>query len=72
MKVLAINGSSRKDGNTADMLNLVLGELEKRDTKRNTSSWQAIPSTLAKPVSLVPERRTACSAMIFSKNFTGK
>ena len=29
MKVLAINGSSRKDGNTADMLNLVLGELEK-------------------------------------------
>ena len=29
IKVLAINGSSRKDGNTADMLNLVLGELEK-------------------------------------------
>lgn len=29
MKVLAINGSSRKDGNTADMLNLVLSELEK-------------------------------------------
>lgn len=29
MKVLAINGSSRKDGNTADMLNLVLAELEK-------------------------------------------
>lgn len=28
-KVLAINGSSRKDGNTADMLNQVLGELEK-------------------------------------------
>ncbi|MCQ2214147.1 MAG: flavodoxin family protein [Bacteroidaceae bacterium] len=29
MKVLAINGSSRKDGNTADMLNLVLNELKK-------------------------------------------
>lgn len=29
VKVLAINGSSRKDGNTADMLNLVLAELEK-------------------------------------------
>lgn len=29
MKVLAINGSSRKDGNTADMLNVVLGELKK-------------------------------------------
>lgn len=29
MKVLAINGSSRKNGNTADMLNLVLAELEK-------------------------------------------
>ena len=29
MKALAINGSARHDGNTADMLNLVLGELEK-------------------------------------------
>lgn len=29
MKVLAINGSSRNGGNTADMLNLVLAELEK-------------------------------------------
>ena len=29
MKVVAINGSSRKDGNTADMLNLVLGEIKK-------------------------------------------
>ena len=29
MKVLAINGSSRKEGNTADMLNLVLKELAK-------------------------------------------
>lgn len=29
MKVLAINGSSREDGNTADMLNLVLAEIEK-------------------------------------------
>ena len=29
LKVLAINGSSRKDGNTADMLNLVLAEIEK-------------------------------------------
>lgn len=28
MKVLAISGSSRKDGNTADMLNLVLDELK--------------------------------------------
>ncbi|MDE7150149.1 MAG: flavodoxin family protein [Bacteroidales bacterium] len=28
-KVLAINGSSRRNGNTEDMLNLVLGELEK-------------------------------------------
>lgn len=72
MKVLAINGSSRKDGNTADMLNLVLGELEKRDTKRNTYSWQATPSTLAKPVSPVQERRIACSAMIFFRSFTGK
>lgn len=29
MKILAINGSSRKDGNTADMLKLVLDELKK-------------------------------------------
>lgn len=31
MKVLAINGSSRRDGNTADMLNLVLAEIEKEE-----------------------------------------
>lgn len=30
MKVVAINGSSRKDGNTADMLHVVLQELEKQ------------------------------------------
>ena len=29
MKIVAINDSSRKDGNTADMLNLVLEELKK-------------------------------------------
>lgn len=29
MKIIAINGSSRKDGNTAIMLNIVLKELEK-------------------------------------------
>lgn len=29
MKILAINGSSKKEGNTTDMLNLVLAELEK-------------------------------------------
>lgn len=29
MKVLAINGSSRKGGNTADMINIVLAELKK-------------------------------------------
>lgn len=28
MKVLAINGSSRKDGNTAIVLNIILSELE--------------------------------------------
>lgn len=33
MKVLAINGSSRKDGNTAAMLNVVLQELEKQGYK---------------------------------------
>ena len=29
MKVIAFNGSARKDGNTAILLNYVLGELEK-------------------------------------------
>lgn len=33
MKILAINGSSRKDGNTAAMLNVVLQELEKQGYK---------------------------------------
>ena len=29
MKVIAFNGSARKDGNTAALINLVLGELQK-------------------------------------------
>lgn len=29
MKVLGINGSARKDGNTAILINTVFGELEK-------------------------------------------
>ena len=33
IKVLAINGSGRKDGNTAILLNLVLDELKKEDIK---------------------------------------
>jgi len=33
MKVVAFNGSARKDGNTADMLKIVLGELEKKKIK---------------------------------------
>ena len=31
MKVTAFNGSARKDGNTAIMLNVVLDELKKQD-----------------------------------------
>ena len=33
MKVVAFNGSARKDGNTAILLNLVLDELKKEDIK---------------------------------------
>jgi hypothetical protein len=33
MKVLAINGSARKDGNTAILINTVFEELNKVDTK---------------------------------------
>jgi len=33
MKVLAVNGSARKDGNTADMLRIVMAELEKKKIK---------------------------------------
>lgn len=45
MKILAINGSSRKDGNTADMLNLVLGELEKEGCE--TEQIQLADNTIA-------------------------
>lgn len=49
MKVLAINGSSRKDGNTADMLNLVLKELEKQgyETEQIQLAGQTIHSCRA-------------------------
>jgi multimeric flavodoxin WrbA len=33
MKVLGINGSSRKDGNTALIMKIVFGELEKEGIK---------------------------------------
>jgi len=33
MKVVAFNGSARKDGNTADLLRVVLGRLEKKKIK---------------------------------------
>src|SRR5271157_3527645 len=33
MKVVGINGSARKDGNTAILINYVFGELEKEDIK---------------------------------------
>jgi len=33
MKVVAFNGSARKDGNTADLLRIVLGRLEKKKIK---------------------------------------
>ena len=34
MKVLAISGSSRKDGNTAIVLNTILNELKSIKTKK--------------------------------------
>lgn len=70
-KVLAINGSSRKDGNTADMLNLVLGgSWKRRVMRRSIYSWQAIPSIPAKLVSDVPERKIVCPVMTSFRNFT--
>ena len=33
MKILGINGSPRKEGNTAAMIRTVFGELEKRESK---------------------------------------
>lgn len=72
MKVLAINGSSRKDGNTADMLNLVLGELEKEGYETEHIQLAGHTINPAKPVSSVPERKIVCSAMIFFRSFIRK
>ena len=44
MKVLAINGSSRKGGNTADMLNLVLTEL--KNARHETELLQLADNTI--------------------------
>jgi multimeric flavodoxin WrbA len=40
IRVVAFNGSSRKDGNTAILLKLVLDELKKADRMKD---WQEVP-----------------------------
>lgn len=39
MKVLAINGSTRKDGNTAILINTVFEELTRQELKRRWCSF---------------------------------
>jgi multimeric flavodoxin WrbA len=41
MKVIAINGSPRKDGNTAMLMDTVLAELKKKGLRQNRSSLAA-------------------------------
>lgn len=72
MKVLAINGSSRKDGNTADMLNLVLKELENKDMKQNISNWLVRLSIRVGHVLHVAGKRIAFSVTTVFKNFIEK
>jgi multimeric flavodoxin WrbA len=49
MKVIAFNGSARKDGNTAILINQVFSELEKQDieTEMIQLSGQKIPGCIA-------------------------
>ena len=49
MKVVAFNGSARKDGNTAILINRVFSELEKQDieTEMIQLSGQKIPGCIA-------------------------
>lgn len=72
MKVLAINGSSRKDGNTADMLNLVLGELEKEGYE--TEHIQLAGNTInpCKACFACAGKKNCVFGDDISKNFTGK
>ena len=49
MSVVAFNGSARKDGNTAILLNLVLDELKKEDieTELIQLSGETLPGCIA-------------------------
>lgn len=72
MKVLAINGSSRKDGNTADMLRLVIGELDAAGYETEMIQLTGETINPARHVSLAQARGIACSATINSKPYTRK
>lgn len=65
MKIVAINGSSRKDGNTADMLRLVLGELEA--ARYDTELIQLAGETInpCKACFACAGRKTVCSAVMY-------
>lgn len=45
MKVIAFNGSARKDGNTAIIIKKVFTELEKEGIKTELGSWRQITAS---------------------------
>jgi len=59
MKVIAFNGSARKDGNTAKLINYAFEELNREVSIPNWCSCPAVRYTAASPATSASAARTA-------------
>jgi NAD(P)H-dependent FMN reductase len=59
MKVVAFNGSARKDGNTTILIKAVFRELKKKGLRQNLFSWQVRRFQAVLPAGNVLRRKTS-------------
>ena len=65
MKDLAINGSARKDGNTAILINAVFGELSKAGIETEMCSFPVKSLSPVRPVGPAVGEKTVCIKRIY-------
>ena len=70
MKVLAINGSARKDGNTAILINTVFEELHKAGIETEMVQLSGKSWNPARLVGLAAEEKTVCIVRICFRKFS--
>ena len=70
MKVLAINGSARKDGNTAILINTVFEELHKAGIETEMVQLSGKSWNPARLAGLAAEEKTVCTIRICFRKFS--